>query len=336
MTLRFVNLERKASKITNFENQNFTVKKHLIYICLLLATLTACLPQTGQNPSATDDSTGLDMALNDTLDDGAEQPGIVRTDSTKPDSGIRQYIEGAFTVPAAMEVIYGLYDKNIECSKWLCKPHEARRFESKASDDGLLHTRAAGAYPFDAKDGRRMLLLTETLSREKEDWEGCHACAPILGAAMFQEIDGAWFIEALQKDLGEIGSYGELPSNKLVSIGPEMVGVLFNEGYTAQGITEGGIVLIGLIEGKFEVLIDQNTSFSNEGMFVDPKTEPRAYSYSSELNFETDEPGKPFTLVLQRKGRCPKDGKEGTGPIVNISETLRYRIVGTRYVLVGE
>ncbi len=309
------------------------MRQRLSYTLLLLATLSACIPQTGQNPSATDDTTGLALAMIDSLDTSHASVSIVRTDSTKPDSGMRQYIEGAFTVPAAMEVIYGLYDKNIECSKWLCKPHEAKRFESKATDDGSLHTRAAGAYPLGTKDGRKMLLITETLSREKEGWEECHACAPILGAAMFQEIDGAWFIEALQKDLGEIGSYGELPSNKLVTIGPDMFGVLFNYGYIAQGITEGGIMIIGLIDGQFETLIDYNTSFSNEGMFDDPKTEPRAYSYSSDLTFEDNTPGKPYELVLKRLGRCPKDGMEGNGPIVPISETLRFRIVGTQYVL---
>jgi hypothetical protein len=311
------------------------MKYHLLYPLLLLGTLTACIPQTGQTPDATDNGTGLAIAPTDSVDTVTALPSIVRTDSTKPDSGMRQYIEGAFTVPAAMEVIYGLFDKNIECSKWLCKPHEAKRFDSKSTDEGLLHTRAAGAYPIEAKDGKRMLLLTETLSREKEGWEDCHACAPILGAAMFQEIDGAWFIEALQKDLGELGSYGELPSNKLVSIGPDMYGVIFNEGYTAQGITEGGIVIIGMIEGTFQVLIDQNVSYSNEGMFGDAATEPLAYSYSSDITFESKTAGAPYELVLKRHGKRPKDGKEGTGPIAPFSETLRFKIAGNQYILVN-
>ncbi len=310
------------------------MKQGLRLTVLLMVLLSGCIPQTGQNPEATDDSTGLAMAAPDSIDSVGALPSIVRTDSTKPDSGVRQYIEGAFTVPAAMEVIYGLYDKNVECAKWLCKPHEAKRFESKATDDGLLHTRAAGAYPIEAADGKRMLLITETLSREKEDWEDCHACAPILGAAMFQEIDGAWFIEALQKDLGTIGSYGELPSNKLVSIGPDMYGVIFNYGYTAQGVTEGGVYIIGMVDGEFKNLLDENTSFSNEGMFGDPKTEPMAYSYTSELTFENTEPGKPYELVIKRHGKRPKDGMEGTGPIGNFSEVMRYRILKGKYGVV--
>lgn len=309
------------------------MKLRLLCVLIAFTSLVACIPQTGSNPEATDDSTGLALALPDSMDAGKAAPTIVRTDSTKPDSGVREYIEGTFTVPAAMEVIYGLYDKNIECSKWLCKPHEAKRFESKASDDGLLHTRAAGVFPIETKEGKKMLLLTETLSREKEDWEDCHACAPILGAAMFQEIDGAWFIEALQKDLGELGSYGTLPANKLVTIGPSMYGVMFNDGYTAQGISESEIVLIGLIDGSFQRLISENTSYNNEGMFADAKAEPRAYGYTSEVTFEDHEAGQPYELVIKRHGRRPKDGKEGSGPITAFSESLRFKLVDGRYRL---
>ncbi|HEX2898462.1 MAG TPA: hypothetical protein VHS96_01970, partial [Bacteroidia bacterium] len=170
-----------------------------LFLGLLALSLAACQP-TGSTDSGTEgDSTGTDTVAILGGDSAVGGVSVVRTDSTTADSSHRQYIEGAFTVPAAMEVIFGLYDKNIECSQWVCKPHEAKRFESKAGGKGLLHTRAAGTYPVETAQGKKMLLLTETLSREKDGWEDCHACSPILGAAMFQQIDGAWFIEALQK-----------------------------------------------------------------------------------------------------------------------------------------
>lgn len=259
---------------------------------------------------------------------------IVKHDSTAKDSSHRQYIEGAFTVPAAMEVIYGLYDKEIECSKWICKPVEKKQFAGKSDASGTLHTRAAGAYPIETSEGKKMLLLTETLSREKGGWENCHACAPILGAAMFHEIDGAWFIEALKKDLDVIGAWGELPSNKLVKFGPEMYGVLFSYGSTGQGITEGGIELVGVINGKFSILLDAHTDFSNEGMFPDPKSEPMAYSYSSNLTFRELEGDNPFQLILTRKGERPYP-TEGGGEIVKpFSEQLIYEVSKGKYQLV--
>jgi hypothetical protein len=262
----------------------------------------------------------------------AQDSAIVHSDTTTADSGIAQYIEGPFTVPAAMEVIFGLYDRDIECSKWLCKPDEAKRFESKASGDGTLFTRAAGTYPVQTAEGKKMLLITATLSREKEGWEDCHSCAPILGMAMFHEIDGAWFIETLTKDLGEIGSWGQLPDNKLIKIGPDQYGVLFNNVFNGQGISDARTVIVGMVEGEFHVLLDENTSYTNEGMFVDGKSDPDFYSFTSDLKFESKDPGKPYHLVLNTKGRRPVDGVEGNGPIQSFNETTRYALSGTKYV----
>lgn len=293
-------------------------------IAALLCLLTACTSDTGHDSSH----------LGDSLAAGIGQPadsGIVKGDSLPGDSATRYHIEGAFTVPAAMEVIYGLYDRDIECSKWVCMPHEAKRFESKASSGGTLHTRPAGVFPIPAKEGRKMLLLTETLSREKEGWEDCHACAPILGAAMFQEIDGAWFIEALEKDMGELGSYGTLPPSSLMTLGPDFHGVRFDYGYTAQGITSGGILIIGMVDGKFEELLSVDTDYDNLGLLGED--DPRAYKMESRLTLEDNRPGQPFDLLVHRFGRRPKDGIDGSGPIVEVSEELRYRLKGSRYEL---
>ncbi|MFN8395435.1 MAG: hypothetical protein U0176_12395 [Bacteroidia bacterium] len=308
------------------------MKRHLLPFLLLIGSiaLTACQPTTGNN-SGEEDTDSIPVSPDSTAAQDTT-PGIVRIDSSEGDNAGRKYIEGNFTVPAAMEVVYGLYDKNFECSKWVCKPHEARTFGSKAAGDGTIHTRPAGVYPFETSEGRKMLLLTETLSREKDDWEDCHVCAPILGAVQFQEIDGAWFIESLRKDLGELGSWGQLPANKLVKLGPDEYGVLFNYGYTAQGITEGGIRLIGPIEGQFEALLDLNTSFSNEASFADPKNEEGAYSYNSEINFEDETPGAPYTISITRHGTRPVDGLDGDGPIEKFSEKLKFVRKGNKYV----
>lgn len=304
--------------------------------CVMVLLMAGCKTPHSEEPAEHADSLRVDSLAQDSIPKPDSRPSIVRTDSTHTHAAYSQYIEGAFTVPAAMEVIYGLYDRNIECAKWVCKPQEARRFESKASQDGTLHTRAAGVYPIETPQSKKMLLLTETLSREKEGWEDCHACAPILGAAMFQEIDGAWFIEALQKDLGELGSWGQLPANRLTKLGPDLYGVLFNYGYTAQGVSQGGIHVMGLVQGQFHALLDVNTSYSNEGTFADPKVELHAYSYDSDISFEATLPDAPYLLTIIRQGRRPKDGMEGDGPVQNFSETLRYRLDGTRYVLVAD
>lgn len=309
--------------------------KKLLGFLILLFVLTACAPQNGSEEAAGQDSTlaNVDTVAAETLSDDTVTTSVVVIDSSAQDEQRRQYIEGAFTVPAAMEVVYGLYDREFECSKWVCKPTEKKSFAGKTDKSGTLHTRAAGVYPIDSKDGKKMLMLTETLSREKDGWENCHACAPILGAAMFQQIDGAWFIEALKKDLDVIGAWGELPSNKLVKFGPDMQGVLFNYGSAGQGVSNNGIELVGILDGKFKVLLDVHTDFSNEGMFPDPKTEPMAFAYTSDLTFKEIAPGKPYQLIIKRKGSRPIDGFYGVGEVLKFSEELTYRIEEGAYVM---
>ncbi|HEX2901109.1 MAG TPA: hypothetical protein VHS96_15430, partial [Bacteroidia bacterium] len=63
-------------------------------------------------------------------------------------------------------------------------------------------------------------------------------------------------------------------------------------------------------------------------------TEPGAFKYDSDISFQEKDPGAPYELVLTRKGTRPKDGHDGSGPIVKFSETLRYKIEKGKYVLI--
>ncbi len=118
-----------------------------------------------------------------------------------------------------------------------------------------------------------------------------------------------------------------------MTFGPDMQGVLFNYGSTGQGVSNNGIELVGVVDGKFRVLLDVHTDFSNEGMFADPKAEPMAFSYSSKLNFAETEAGKPFQLSLTRQGSRPIDGYHGEGEVLKFSESLTYRIENGVYVI---
>ncbi|MFM2376873.1 MAG: hypothetical protein RLZZ165_1970 [Bacteroidota bacterium] len=310
------------------------IMKSRLILWLAAISFVGCQSPSSSSEIPSSDSTAKDSSHIATGDTSAVDCSMVRTNTSDPDSARRQSIEGAFNVPEAMEVIYGLYDRNIECSKWVCKPHEAKRFESKATGKGTLHTRAAGTYPIETAEGKKIILLTETLSREKDDWEDCHACAPILGAAMFQQIDDDWFIEALQKDLGEFGSWGRLPERHLAKIGPDMYGVLFRDRWTGQGISIGAIEIIGIVNEKFHVLLNENISYSNRDGFAEPDAEPRAFSYDSRIQFEERGSGEPYDLLIITQGTSPVDGPEGSGPIVDVSKTKRFRIKGDKYSLV--
>jgi|GEM_PF-3533202 len=271
------------------------------------------------------------------LDQLQGEPQLTARDSAMEafpvDSGRCQYIEGAFNVPDAMEIIFGLYDKNVECSKWICKPQELPAFASKASGKGVVHTRAAKQYDFVSDGVQKVVLLTATLSKDQNGWENCHACAPILGAAMFTRIDSAWFVEAIKKNITEVGAWGELPSNNLVKMGPDTYGVAFDYGYTGQGTTLGGTLLIAFGDGSIQQVADIHTTFSNEGMFMDGQQDDLAYGYESTISFQPGDNTEIFDLVVATTGTRPADGLDGTGPVRRFQEQRTYVLHGGSYVL---
>jgi hypothetical protein len=191
-----------------------------------------------------------------------------------------------------------------------------------------LYTRASSVLEIKEGEDRRMMLITETLARGKEGWESCHACAPIVGAAMFMEVEGDWYIEALRKDLDEIGSWGEIPPQTLVQIGPQAWGARLDYGSTNQGITEEGTELIGIANDRFEVLADLETNFSNEGMFFDGADAKGAYAYSSKIKFEPGNNPEYWDMVVTTSGRKPVE--EG-GKIEKFKTVRRFTLKGTGY-----
>ena len=295
----------------------------------MAALLWSCSPDSGQGPFE-QQATGF-AALADTSTAPTARDSALAT--FPQDSGRCNYIEGEFNVPEAMEVIFGLYDREIECSRWVCKARELPSFAGKANQKGEVHTRAAGQFQFEQGGQKKAILLTATLSRDRAGWESCHACAPILGAAQFAEIDGAWFVEALKKDVTEIGSWGELPPSSLVQIGTDTWALAFDYGYTGQGTTLGGTMLVGFLDGAIKVVADIHTNYSNEGMFMEGEDDGFAYAYSSTISFQGGTEGAIKDMIVATTGRRPMDGLEGVGPVQRFQEQRTYVMKDDHYVL---
>lgn len=250
-----------------------------------------------------------------------------------PDSSNCQYIEGEFNVPEAMELIYGLYDHDIECSKWICQARERVPFAEKRSRSGHLYTRAADQYVIREGRNGQVLLLTETLSRAGDGWEDCVGCAPILGAALFTAIDGAWFVESIKKDITQIGAWGKLPPSRLIAIGPQTWGLRFDYGYTAQGTQIGGVALMTTVDGQFRIIADVHTRYSNVEMFLEGEGEGFQYSYDSELSWVAGDNTEIHDMYVHTVGKRPVDGLDGSGRIKAFDETRIYTYKADQYVL---
>lgn len=274
------------------------------------------------------DSLASDSGFVDTFPPMKSPRELSASDTVEPPA-----LPGNFTEERAMELVYGLYDKKIECSQWVCTVQEKDAFAEKIDAEGRLYSRSAGFYPFETESGIGVFLVTETLSRSGDGWESCHSCAPILGAAEFTLQDDEWVIKNLKKDLGQFGAWGTLPEKELVRIGPEKWGILFHEGYTSMGITTGNALLMGESNQQFRILADFQTEFSNEGFYSEDNQPDRAYQYGSEIRFDASKNEDFFPIVVRTSGTRPVTGDPESDQIMEFEEKRLYTFKSGKYVM---
>ena len=63
----------------------------------------------------------------------------------------------------------------------------------------------------------------------------CHACAPLIGAALFSRKAGEWVAESFNPAVMVYGQFGHPPDAQFVAIGPRRMGVELTLNYGGQG-----------------------------------------------------------------------------------------------------
>lgn len=297
---------------------------------LMAGMITSCEPSGNQS-----EPEGITGGKDTLIENPIPEANLAKADqdSIEEAGAMPGPIEGEFTVEKAMEVVYGLYDREMECSKWVCKAPEKEGFTDKISPDGMVYTRPAANFQIQLEGEPHQLLVTETLERNADGWEDCHACAPILGVALFSEIDNAWFIRSLKKNVESVGSWGKLPEQKLMTLGKENYGIRMEHGYTAQGITVNQMMLVGMVEGKYQVILNQETGFSNEGMYYDDFHPEMAYSYTTAIESQEGENPNWLDLVLTTTGKRPQDMSKPDQNIATFNERKVFSFVKGKYEL---
>ncbi|MGD2151197.1 MAG: hypothetical protein PVF99_11355, partial [Desulfobacterales bacterium] len=65
--------------------------------------------------------------------------------------------------------------------------------------------------------------------------ESCHFCPGLIGAVIFSERNGRWEVEFEDETFAKFGCYGVPPEAKLIKIGSDRYGLLFQWMRNAQG-----------------------------------------------------------------------------------------------------
>jgi len=155
--------------------------------------------------------------------------------TSKPaDVPTKKSFTGEFDTGKVLELIYGSYDSQKKYSKWKITKEDIQSLPSQdrstGIQPGIVYTAVNFAKPFTQAGVARFFVITETVPAHYD----CHACAPIIGGATFSKQGDAWQLDTLTKEVSTMGSWGSAPEGKLIKIGPERYGVVFQPGYTGQ------------------------------------------------------------------------------------------------------
>lgn len=255
----------------------------------------------------------------------------------------KRMILGDFDSGKALELIYGNFDPKKKYAKWIVTKEEAENLQKLGSGiSGTVFTSSASAQKYQYTEGgiQKLLFITATAPPRFD----CHACAPLVGGGLFSKTNDGWQLDSETKYITTMGSYGSIPTGKLVPIGPDRQGIVFHQGYLAQGIQGEGVVIIGYTNATLRELISINeyggnnegagcrdtsggSGDSGAGSDTSEFSMP-CYSYSSKIDFKAGANPDYYDLVVVTTGtRLGDDDK-----IHRANATKRYTFTPDGYV----
>jgi hypothetical protein len=143
---------------------------------------------------------------------------------------------------------------------------------------------------------QKMVLLTYAVPFDP-DWKpivaghqpfDCHACAPLIGVAIFAWSNMKWSLEASRSLVTRAGSLGLPPSAvRLVKIGRDRTGVELTDVYEGQGTTTTSKQIVALPGSRVSKVLNLLVAEDDHGGCDSrqPSDEPSCYSYRKSITF---------------------------------------------------
>lgn len=238
-----------------------------IILIFASATFSACQKSDdvdlAQQKSANQDSlqTEVDIALE--LNDSLYQT---------------QFGKEVISEKKIMEILYDKnYDTTKKISHWKPKKSDLNQFSIKLSPDGLLHTKLHLIHLFEIDSIPHLVVLTTTSKRDEyEDLiDNSIGAAPIVGAALFKNIGKKWYLQSVNRNIGQYGSFGKLSTPTFAKIGERSYGFFITSLKEKEGVYKGILKLISINNNNFKLLGTFPTweeKISTEEMPVENKT----------------------------------------------------------------
>jgi len=243
-----------------------------------------------------------------------------------PSAVSQQSVPADFDLARAMKLLYGNYDPLAHTSTFrLTKSYPHTFFDKPGKVD------ARAFLTVGASDGGAMkvFLLTAAVPHGSPEFD-CHACAPVIGAAVFAKNGAGWAVEASNREFDVIGNWGGPPTAEIVRLGPERMGFELKPGNTNQGETVGSVMILLAWKGGIREVFDAETISTETSDCGDGMGQCR--DKSGEISFVRGEDEDYDDIVLTISGTeiNAKTGKEE-----KVRRVQNWKYSDGKYVQVG-
>lgn len=221
-----------------------------------------------------------------------------------------------FSLPDAMKAVYGNYDPAKKTSTFRLAKKFPNTFFDKPGKVAAKEFLAAGAAD---SGGTKVFLLTYAVPAAAPEFS-CHACAPVIGAAIFAKKNGAWTLETAEKSLDVLGNFGGPPRASVVRVGPDRAAFELHPGNTNQGETVADTMILLPWKGEIRVALDvetESTVTSDCGDGNECADKQSEISFARGANPDYDD------LVLTISGTAT-NAKSGQGVPVRRVQTWKF------------
>jgi len=176
----------------------------------------------------------------------------------------------------------------------------------------------------------KVFFLTQGIPAQDEPFD-CHACAPLIGAAVFAKKDGAWTVEARDLDSTIAGGWGRPPEARLLRIGPRKKGVELKVGGGGQGVTVVGVSILVPWNGSVSEALVQVISDDNGGYCGNEEGMMPCYSTHTSIGFVKGENTEYDDVIVKTAGT--RLSKSAPYKAEKVDETERRVLRNGKYAL---
>lgn len=236
-----------------------------------------------------------------------------------------------FDIASAMTLLFGNYDRGRQSSTYDVPQStilDLRGSSFERGDDIEVRPFWVSSATEDGTPEVVMLTYAVPLANDHQpafagdEPFSCHACIPLIGAAVFVESGGQWRIADSRTVVTRRGGWGQPPDSiRVVRVGPRRVGIEITDTFTATGETTTTKLILLPWAGKVDEALARITSDGNRGACGE---DGPCYAHSKKLDFVAGKNPDYYDIVLALSGTDITDSDPPVTKAVRGIERLEF------------